>query len=467
MVDHGSRLAARRELITTGPVRSVLWRLTLPAAVWYLLNYSFFVADTYFVGMMGTDSLAAMSLVSAAIVLITTLAQGFGSALAAIASIHLGAGHHATAAKLVTHTLLLGALVSLAVAIVGIPTIDPLFLGLGATEAQLPQIRQYMTVAYAGFVFLVLPTIGQSAIRATGDAMTPALILLASGAVHVLLDPILIFGLGPAPAMGLSGAAVAAVVARIFGTVATLWVLSRRDGLIEFRQRAGMRASWFAISRIGLPVACQMASLSFVIAINLRIAAGIGPEAIAGLGVGYRIEAVLNALVFGLPIILPTFIGQNASAGHRHRAGRGVLVGTQLVVGCQLGIAALVALLASPLSAAFSDDPRVQAVIRDFLWVVPISTAAQGFLSAAAGTCIGLGRIGSYLLVSAIPAFSALVLCWLAAGWFGISGLIGAISIARIAFGAAASFWLRRILVSAQLLPGEPRAADIAPPVGA
>jgi putative MATE family efflux protein len=283
------RLTERREAIVSSPLGTVLWRLVLPAAVWYLLNYSFFIADTYFVGKLGTEPLAAMGLITAVVVLTITLSQGLGSALAALASIYLGAGQPAQATRLISHTFWLGVAVSAVVAAIGLLTIDPLFVALGATPDPLPSIREYMVVFYLGYALVALPTIGQSAIRATGDVATPAVLLMISGLVHVLLDPILIFGSGPLPALGVRGAAIAALIARAFGGVLTLWIVARRDRLLNLLDLAGWRDSFKLVARIGLPVALQMSVLAVVGAVNLWIAGSLGPEVVAGVGVGFRI----------------------------------------------------------------------------------------------------------------------------------------------------------------------------------
>jgi putative MATE family efflux protein len=455
-------LAQRRELIVGGALGPVLWRLVVPAAVWYLLNYAFFIADTYFVGQLGTEPLAAMGLITAVVVLTITLSQGLGSALAALASIYLGAGQHVPAARLISHTLWLGAAVSVAVAVIGVLTIDPLFVALGASADQLPYIREYMVVFYLGYAAIALPTIGQSAIRATGDVVTPAVLLMISGLVHVLLDPILIFGNGVVPAMGVRGAAIAAVLARAIGGVLTLWILARRDRLLALGDLTGLRDSLRVIARIGLPVALQMSVLALVGAANMRIAGSLGPEAVAGIGVGFRIEAIATAMVFGLPVILPTFIGQNVGAGKPLRAGEGALLGARQVFWVQLAIALLLAVSASAIAAPFSPDERVRGVIRSFLFVVPVSYALHALTSAAAGTFIALGRMRAYLIVGALPGVLFIGMSWLGAHFYGELGLFGALSFARMALGVAAFLWLRSVLRSVGFLAPKVSAQQLA-----
>lgn len=456
------RLAVRRESMISLPLGPVLWRLTLPASIWFLLNYSFFIADTYFVGKLGTEPLAAMGLITAVVVLAVTLAQGLGSALAALASIYLGAGQRAQATRLVSHTVWLATAVSVAVALVGLLTIDPLFIALGASANQLPYIREYMIVFYAGYAFIAVPSVGQAAIRATGDVVTPAVLLVISGLLHVVLDPILIFGAGPVPALGVRGAAVAAVLARAIGGALTLWVLARRDRLLDPWDIAGWRESFRTIARIALPVSVQMSMAALAGAINMKIAGSLGPEALAGIGVGFRIEAIATALVFGLPVILPTFIGQNVGAGKPLRAGEGALLGARQVFTAQLVIAALLALSASWIASPFSPDERVREVIRTFLFLSPLTYAPHALTCAAAGIFVALGRMRDYMIIGALPAVLFVAVAWLGARAYGAPGLLAALSLARLALGIIAFFWLRSVLRSLGFLAPPTVATDAA-----
>lgn len=461
------RLAQRRELIIGAPLAGVLWRLVVPAAVWYLLNYSFFIADTYFIGKLGTKPLAAMGLITAVVVFTITLSQGLGSALAAIASIYLGAGQQPQARRLIGHTVWLALLVSFVVAVVGLLTIDPLFRALGASEDQLPYIREYMQVFYLGYALVAVPTVAQSAIRASGDVITPAVLLLIAGCVHVVLDPILIFGNGWVPALGVRGAAIAALVARAVGGVLTLWIVVARDELLALRDREGWRDSFRMITRIGVPVALQMSVLALAAAVNMRIAGTLGPEAVAGLGVGFRLEAIATAMVFGLPVVLPTFIGQNVGARLPLRAGQGAQLGALQVFFVQLAIALLLALFAAGLARPFSRDAHVQHVISVFLYTMPVSYAFHALTSAAAGTFIALGRMRSYLIVGALPGLLFIAMSWLGATLYGVLGLVSALALARIGLGIAAWFWLRSVLRSLGFLEPPKSVPPAAGPIAA
>jgi putative MATE family efflux protein len=427
-------------------------RLIVPSGIWYLLNYAFFIVDAYFVGKLGKTELAAMSLICAVLALSISIAQGMGSALAAIASLYLGARMHTEAARLVTHTLLLSVIVAAGVGLLGHPTIDPFFRVLGATPEQLPFIREFMPIWYTGFGFVVMSTVAQSAIRATGDVRTPLWILLATGALNVALDPLLLFGAGPIPAFGIRGVAIASIVSRAVAAAIGVWIVGRRDKLLSTSDIWKPRASWVVIGKIAGPVVIQMASLAFAGALTLRIAASLGPEVVAGVGVGLRIDSIISALVLGVAIILPTFIGQNAGAGKPLRAGEGILVGMRQVVIAQVAIALLIAIVAARVAAAFSADAGVQRAIWLYLLLVPVGNTAYPLLTISASTLIALGRMRSYLVVGVAPCIANVVIAWLSARLFGEIGLILAIPATRVAAAFLAWAWVKGELRTAGML---------------
>jgi Na+-driven multidrug efflux pump len=309
-----------------------------------------------------------------------------------------------------------------------------------------------MPIWYAGFAFVVLSTVAQSAIRATGDVRTPLWILLATGALNVALDPMLMFGVGPIPALGMRGIAIAGVLSRIVAAAIGVWIVVRRDKLFATSDIWRPRASWTLIGKIAGPVVIQMASLALAGAVTLRIAASIGPEVVAGVGVGLRIDSMLSALVLGIAIILPTFIGQNAGAGKPLRAGEGILVGMRQVVIAQVVIALVIAVAATRVAAAFSPDTGVQRAIWLYLLLVPAGNTAYPLLTISAGTLIALGRMRSYLVIGVAPCIANVGMAWLGAHFFGMTGLILALPITRAAAAFLAWAWVKGELRTAGML---------------
>ncbi len=232
--------------LTEGQVPLQLLRLSLPM-VWGVFSVlAFTLADTYFVAQLGTDELAAMSFTFPVVSVLGSVAMGLGTGAASVIARGIGEGNRQKVQRLTTDSLLLSLLIVSILASFGLATIDPLFAILGAGPDLLPLIGDYMHIWYLGMVFLVVPIVGNSAIRASGNTVVPSLIMTLAAAANILVDPLLIFGWGPLPALGLKGAALATLISRASTLVASLAFLHFRERLLllAFPSPKAMATSW-------------------------------------------------------------------------------------------------------------------------------------------------------------------------------------------------------------------------------
>ncbi len=173
---------------------------------------AFNLVDTFFISLLGTDALAAVSFTFPITFAVNCITMGIGVGISTGVARLLGQNAQINAARLSGHGLLLAVILVIGASALGLATIDPLFRLLGAHDNLLPLIHDYMSVWYLTIPLLVIPMAGNSAIRATGDTKTPAKIMVVAGFINGLLDPLLIFGLGPVPALGVKGAAIASAI---------------------------------------------------------------------------------------------------------------------------------------------------------------------------------------------------------------------------------------------------------------
>ena len=223
----------------------VLVRMTTPMVLGIISILVLGLVDAWFISRLGTAELAAIGFTFPVTFGITGLSLGLGIGTASLLSRTLGAGHHHQAQRLTTDALLLAVVIVAVVSVLGLATIEPLFRLLGADEALfpgshigvqenvLPHITEYMTVRYLGALFLFLPMLGNAILRSTGDTRTPAVIMTTLAVLNGVLDPLLIFGIGPFPRLELQGAALANVIAFATVCVMSLLILWRREHLIE------------------------------------------------------------------------------------------------------------------------------------------------------------------------------------------------------------------------------------------
>lgn len=445
---HTSRPPARRDLLT-GPVGGTLVKLSVSAFFGIAAVMLFNVADTIFVGQLGARELAAMSFTFPITLGITYLVMGVGIGVSSVISRAVGHGDHRRVRQATTHSLLLAVCMVLVLASAGLSTLDFTFRTLGASEDLLPLIREYMTPYYAGVGLLVVPMVGNSALRGTGDITSPSVIMMISGGVNVLIDPLLIFGLGPFPRLGLQGAAIATVLSWIVTFAAALWLLAKRERMIEWRipVLAELRQSLRDILYVGIPAAGTNLLNPVSTGILTRLVSTHGAAAVAAYGVGTRVEALTMIGIYALAIASGPFTGQNFGARKTDRVRDAVRF---CVLGCLVwggGAALMLGVLSGPVAALFSNSDAVREIAARYLFVVPVSFALIGISVVINSIFNAVNQPLKSALIIFIRLFVlALPLAFLGNHLGGITGVFLGISAANGLIGLIALAVVRRFL---------------------
>ncbi|MCE9614685.1 MAG: MATE family efflux transporter [Lentisphaerae bacterium] len=366
-----------------GDVGPTLIRLAVPMFWGMLAVTTFNIVDTFYVGRLGTAPLAAMGYTFPVVFVIQCVAMGMSVGTSSVLSRAIGEGDHAKVRRLTTDSLALSVVAVVVLAIIGVLTINPVFRLLGATPELIVLIRQYITIWYAGVALLVVPMVGNSAIRATGDTKTPSIIMMIAGGANIILDPLLIFGPGPFPRLGLAGAALATVLSWSLTLVTALWILIRRLDLIDFSIPSTREAldSWRRILYVALPAIGTNLLMPLSTGVLTRMLSGFGTEAVAAFGVGTRLETLAMSGSFALSTIMSPFVGQNFGGGRRDRVREAVHKAIRYAFTWGAGVCILYALLARPLARLFNAHEAVVSTTALYLWIVPISYGAYGAMA--------------------------------------------------------------------------------------
>ncbi|HZW59612.1 MAG TPA: MATE family efflux transporter, partial [Woeseiaceae bacterium] len=380
--------------LTQGPVGKHLVAMTVPVLYGILTMMLQTFVDAYFIGRVGDRELAALSFAFPVLMIVTSVAIGLGAGTSSVVARAIGAGNHERARRLATDSLLLSFGITAVICALGIVSIDPLFTLLGAPADMLPLIGGYMRILYAGVPFVVVGMVGMSSMRATGDTRLPSKLMVVAAVLNVLLDPLLIFGAGPLPAMGLQGAAMAALLARAAIFVGTVYFMHRRLDMLTFSrpQTGELFKSWKDILHVGLPAAGTNAIIPIATGVITAMLAQYGPEAVAGFGVASRVESVTLVMFYAMSAIIGPFVGQNMSAGKADRIFTALRLCTLFCLGAGLVIAAVLAASSKLLPALFSDNPEVTHVATLFLWIAPLSYGAYGMVMVMNASFNGMGR---------------------------------------------------------------------------
>lgn len=443
----------RKARLVEGPVGRTLFRLTIPMILGILGMVIFNLVDTFFVARLGTHELAAMGFTFPVVFLVGGLALGLGMGASAVISRAIGEGDIGRVRRLTTDSLVLAVTVVSFLVAVGLATIDPLFRALGATSDVLPLIKSYMRIWYPGMVFVVVPMVGNNAIRATGDTKTPSLIMLVAVVVNLVLDPLLIFGLGPFPRLELEGAAIATVIARAVVFSVALWVLYYRDRMITLAipELRAVWQSWRKVLYIGIPAGVSNMIVPVGMGVITRLVAAYGPEAVAGFGVAARVERFALTIIFALSSVLAPFIGQNWGARRHDRVRLAVRYSTRFSIAWGAGMLLFLAAAGQSIASIFNDDQTVVSVITLYLWIVPISYGMWGVFRLSNTALNVLNRPLQAGLLNVVQLFVLYIPLAIAGSHLlGLRGLFGAAAVANVLSGLAAYLWLKRVLVFAQ-----------------
>ena len=441
--------AQKTARLTEGSVPGTLVSLTLPMIAGMLGMTAFNLADTFFIGQLGTRELAAMSFTFPVVMTISSLSQGLGVGASAIISRAIGVGNQQRVQRLTTHGLLLSVLLVAVFAIVGLLTIEPVFRLLGASDEVLPLIRQYMSIWYLGVVAVVVPQVGNNAIRATGDTKTPSMVMLVAVIINIILDPLLIFGLGPFPRLELAGGALASVLARMVTLLVSLWILYARERMITFAvpKVRELLNSWKQILYIGLPTAVTNMMVPLSAGIITRLIASFGATAVAAFGVATRLESFALMVVMALVSVLSPFVGQNWGAKQYGRAEEGIRYSQRFALTWGVVMVVVLGLSSGWLAALFNDDPAVVHTVRTYFWILPLSYGLYGLLKLTTIVMSVLNKPLRSSLLTLTQAFALYIpLAYLGSELFGLPGIFGGAALSYLVAGLVAYFWLKRTL---------------------
>ena len=437
----------RRELLE-GPIAATLLRKTLPVIGGMIAMMSFNLVDTWFIARLGTEPLAAVSFTFPVVFTVISLAIGLGIGTSAVVARRLGRGEFEAVRRRTTDAALLALAVGLLMTLLGLATLEPLFRLLGADDALMPHIRDYMGIWYLGAAAVIVPRVLNSVLRAHGNTVTQGLMMALAAGANVLLDWWLIFGVGPFPAMGVSGAALATVLSWGLMAVA-LGFQKELRGLIDLAglTPAGLLESWRELGRIAGPAALTSVFTPVAMGLLTRIIAGYGHDAVAGFGVGTRIEAVAQIAVLGLSMTLSPLVSQNAGAGQLDRVRRAIFGCFAFVLAWQLLVWLVLQGLAPWVVAGYAERDGVGEVLRTFLWLVPLGLGAQGVVILAVSSCNALHRPARAMRLSVTRLFLLLVpLAWLGGRLAGTTGVFAGMLAANGLMAIVAWWQVRRLL---------------------
>ena len=373
----GEKIQRMREEILNGPIERTLLVLAGPLIVNNLVQVLYNITDTYWLGKLGREALSAPGVTWPIIGTLMALGMGFTTAGFAFVGQYIGAEEYDKANRSAGALYSLMLFFSVTMAIVSVLVLPYALHFMRVSENVYPYSLTYATIIFLGIPFSFTFMAFGALVRATGDTKTPVKITLLTVAINILLDPILIFGLGPFPELGVAGAAIATVFANSVGALIGLYLL--------FTDRVGLSLSlenlrpdfefYKKIFKVGLPSSIGQSANSFGFVVLTRIIFGFGDVTYAAYVITTRLVNFLTSISRGISMAMGTMIAQNVGAENYERAKR-IAERTMLVNFLIASFAILViGIFRVQIFRVFLDDPAViresAVVLKYFLVSVP------------------------------------------------------------------------------------------------
>jgi len=414
---------------------------------------SFDVVDLFFVSRLGDAPLAAISFTFPVIWFLGSIAIGYEAGAASCVSRAAGEGDTRRAARLTTDAALLAGLVTLVLCGIGLTTITPVFTALGATDELIPLITDYMSIWYWTEPASAVMWTCLAAMRARGNTALEGKVITASAVLNAILDPIFIFGWFGFPRLEIAGAALASLTATSIMLVFTLIHLATRLRVFAnpITTIAQIAESWRNLLTIGLPAMLTNAIIPIANGIVMAIVATHGVDAVAGFGIAMRIEPVALIPFYALSAVSSPFFGQNIASEKFDRLVEARRVISRFCLRFGLLLAAVLCVIAQPLSGLFTQSMAIREVAVDYIWLVSLSYGAYGLVMSVNAAFNGIGRPLPGVLISAMRVLIVfLPLAFLGHWLFGLPGLFVASALSNLGIGALAYRWIGRQISAAQ-----------------
>jgi putative MATE family efflux protein len=436
--------------LLTSPILPTLLRLAIPNTIAMFGSTLVAVAETSYIGRLGTEPLAAIALVFPFAMLTQMMSAGaMGGGVSSAISRALGAGNRDRAANLALHAALIGACGGIFFTVMMLSFGRPFFALLGGRGRVLDEACDYSQVLFSGAIAIWLVNTLASVLRGTGDMRLPSVTLIGAAMVQIAVGGTLGLGLFGVPQFGMRGVAAGQLTAFSLGAIFLSWVLiSGRSRLkLNFAAFRFQRGMFFDILRVGAVACLSPLQSVLTILIFTKILAGFGTETLAGYGMGSRLEFLLIPIAFAFGVASVPMVGMAIGAGMVARARR-VAWTAGAVAGLSVGlVGVVVAIRPSLWVSLFTGDPGVTAAANSyFAWAGP----AFGFFGL--GTCLyfasqGAAKVGGPVLASTIRlSMVAIGGFWLASSNAAAWTLFALVGAAMVVFGlsTAASIRLTR-----------------------
>jgi len=437
----------QKDNLLEGDIAPQLRRLSLPLFGGLIAIMSLGIVDTFFVAKLGTDSLSALGFTMPIIMIFISILFGFNVGSIIVISKAYGKGEFEKLRHIATNNLIFSIGFTIIVSILGYIFMDNIFLLMGATKEILPLIKEYMSPWFFSMVFFAVIIIGNSALRGIGDTKTPAILMFSSAVMNAVLDPLLIFGLGPFPKMGISGASIAIVITDIILALVVLYILIiKKKILAKPVFDKSILESWKEMLNVAVPSVFSSIFAHFSNAITIWMMADLGKEAVAAMGVSSRIQSLSIIIFFAISGGVSIFTGQNFGAGNYKRISKVGDIAAKYCVIWGLLVSIVLWIFAKNIAVLFDSNPQVINYTITYLHIVPISYMVVGIIYTSNSILNAIGKPVHATIIILLKVFILYIpLALLGKNLYGFVGILYALAFTNILMGVISHLWNKKI----------------------
>ncbi|MDK2897694.1 MAG: hypothetical protein PWP04_1814 [Candidatus Atribacteria bacterium] len=435
----------RRQLIE-GNIWSSIFYLALPMTLTLFLQDAFNLIDMYFVGKLGPDALASVSMAGIIVGLILAAVAGLSFGTVAMVSRYTGRGDLDLADKVVAQSFLLGIFITLIVTVLGYIYAPQMLRLIGAEEQVVNLGTSYLRITFGGSSTIFLTVLLFSALRGAGDPVSPMIILIISTIINIILDPIMIMGLFGFPALGVAGSALATIIARAIALIMLLFVMFGGKRTIKIRVK-DLRPDFSIMKKIvtiGSPSSVESVIINASALLLMSIVAAFGTITVAAYGVGMRLNMAIMIPTMGFGTAAATLVGQNLGAGKPKRAENSGWFCAGISSAIMLLLSLLLFSFSQEAVRIFNRDPQVIEIGSQFIRYVAPSFP---FIAMAMSLGRGLNGAGDTFHTMLFSTISLLLvripLAWLLPRFMGIRGIWAALACTNLLYGIIVAGWFK------------------------
>ena len=435
--------------LTKGPMLKTLVRLAVPVTISMVMFTVYLMADLYFVGRLGPDAVAALSISSNAFFIHLGFSAILGTGGMALIAQAFGRKAYDQAAQVFRQSILLALIIGVFETVTGL-LIAPAYIEFfGGSGKSLQWGIQYFQIFSISFFFMLILYVIGNCFRGMGNTKTPMIIMLQANVMNILLDPILIFGYAGIPAMGVRGAAVASLVSQIYALGIYVYFIFIKGAHLNLQGPWRLnRAIVAKCLYIGIPSGLNHFLLAANLLITYRVISIYGTAALASVGIGFRILQAIYIPVIAIASAMAAIVGQNYGANQYSRMTGTVWRAWAISMAFMLGCTAICRLFPSEIIGIFSNNPDVIGYGVMYLEIFSLGFVMVGTIMVVTSAFQGLGKTYPSLIGAVVDnaLFAALVFTLPAIFGWGIQSVWWIKVASAAAEMVVVALWLRKEL---------------------